>query len=74
MQVGGLVAESPSEYVELALRLARDPSWRMLLQSQLRQCCQVLYENVEAIRELERFFDAAVAAATQSLKLEGWPR
>jgi len=74
MQVAGPVAESASHYVELALRLAQDPSWRTLLQSQLRQQCHVLYENVEAVRELERFFAAAVAAAAQSHLLQGWPR
>lgn len=74
VQVAGPVAESASQYVELALRLACDPPWRMRLQSELRQRCQALYENTEAVRELERFFAAAVAAAVQGRLLRGWPQ
>jgi len=65
MQVDGLAAENATHYVELALRLANDPAWRMALQEELRQKKHVLYENAAPVREIERFFTSAVAAATQ---------
>jgi len=72
MQVDGLAAETATHYVELALRLAGDPAWRRRLQDELRQKKHVLYENIALVRELERFFNAAVAAATRGHKLRDW--
>jgi predicted O-linked N-acetylglucosamine transferase (SPINDLY family) len=70
MQIAGPVAEDAAQYVELALRLAHDPSWRAQLQEALRQRCPVLYENMGAVHELQQFFTAAVVAAAQGRKLE----
>ena len=72
MQMDGLAAENATHYVELALRLANDPPWRMLLQEELRRKKHVLYENFALVRELERFFTAAVAAAAQGQKVQDW--
>jgi len=69
MQVAGPVAENAAQYVDLALRLAHDAPWRAQLQGELRQRCPVLYENMAAVRELQEFFTAAVAAAAQGRKL-----
>ena len=74
MGVTGLTADHAAQYVDLALRLARDPDWRAQKQAELRQKCAVLYENLEAVRELERFFAAAVAAAADGRKLQSWPQ
>src|SRR5208282_5506694 len=71
MQLDGLTAESADHYVELALRLANDRAWREGLQEQLRQKKHVLYENAALVRELERFFQAAVAA-NAGPKLTHW--
>lgn len=73
MNVLDLVAENGAQYVELALRLASDPAWKKQLQARLLKQRHVLYENIGAIRELERFFEASVAAATEGRKLQGWP-
>lgn len=72
MQLEGLAAENGAHYVELALRLANDASWRAMLRDQLRQKKHVLYENVALLRELERFFVAAVGAAGAGRKLPHW--
>jgi protein O-GlcNAc transferase len=72
MQVEGLAAEDAAHYVELALRLANDAAWRTMLQGELRLKKHVLYENVAIVRELERFFTSAVAAAAADRKLDEW--
>jgi predicted O-linked N-acetylglucosamine transferase (SPINDLY family) len=65
MGVDGPIAENAAQYVDLALRLARDTAWRAQLRQALRQRCPVLYENIAAVGELQQFFTAAVAAAAQ---------
>ncbi len=72
MGIDALAAESASHYVELALRLANDLEWRRAMQERVREKKHVLYENAALVRELERFFAAAVAAAAQGLKLANW--
>ncbi len=72
MGVDGLSAASASEYVAIALRLAHDVRWRQSLQAQLRARKHVLYENGALVRELERFFGAAVAAAREGDKVRDW--
>jgi len=72
MNIDGLAAESANHYVELALRLANDPAWRRAMGEALRERKHVLYENAALVRQLERFFIAAVAAATRGRKLANW--
>lgn len=72
MRIDALAAQSASDYVELALRLANDLAWRRGIQEKVREAKHVLYENAALVRELERFLAAAVAAATRGLKLENW--
>ena len=73
MGVVGLTAENGTQFVDLALRLAHDPPWRAQKQAELRQKSAVLYENLAAVRELEAFFAAAVAAAAEGRKVQDWP-
>jgi protein O-GlcNAc transferase len=72
MGFDGMSASDETDYVERAVRLANDPAWRKGLQEALRQKKHVLYENAALVRELERFFTAAVAAAAQGRKLSDW--
>jgi protein O-GlcNAc transferase len=72
MGIEGLTAASAGEYVDIALRLAGDPAWKLALQRELREKKHLLYENAELVRELERFFGAAIAAATAGRKLDDW--
>ena len=69
MGLEGLTAESAPEYVDIALRLATEPSFRRAMQDELRRRKSVLYESHALVRELERFFEAAVASAVYGRKL-----
>ena len=73
MGIAGLSARSADEYVEIALRLASDPDWKRQLTEDLRSRKHVLYENVALVRELERFFEASTAAASEGRKVGDWP-
>jgi predicted O-linked N-acetylglucosamine transferase (SPINDLY family) len=73
MEIEGLSAESAAHYVELALRLANDTAWKAQLQAELRGKKQVLYENIDVVRELERFVITAVGAARAGCGLLDWP-
>ncbi len=72
MGIDGLTAQDASQYVEIAVRLANDPEWRRQKQDELRSRKDVLYENVALVHELERFLEAAVAAAARGRKLAPW--
>ncbi len=72
MRFDDLSAANETQYVDLALRLASDRAWRGRLVERLRQRKAVLYENRALVRELESFFEAAVAAAAQGRKLQAW--
>ncbi|MFC1491982.1 tetratricopeptide repeat protein [Nitrospinota bacterium] len=61
------VATTPGEYVDIAVRLGADPSWREKVKNKILASNHVLYEDIEAVRELERFFaDAAGKNAQKS--------
>ncbi len=51
------VAENPQQYVEIALRLGTDPAYRERVKTKILASHQVLYENLEAVRELEEWFE-----------------
>jgi len=69
MGLEGLTARSAPEYVDIALRLAGDPAFRRAMQAELHRRNSVLYENHALVRELERFFEAAVASAVYGRKI-----
>ena len=58
-----LVASDGQSYVELAYRLANDHGWREEVAAKIKSRIDVLFEDLEAVRELERFFEQAVANA-----------
>jgi predicted O-linked N-acetylglucosamine transferase (SPINDLY family) len=66
MGVLDCVAADAQEYVRIAVRLATEPAWREQVRAQIRATNQVLFENVEVVRELEQFFRQAVASARAS--------
>jgi hypothetical protein len=57
----------------MALRLANDRPWRAAFADALRRKKHVLSDNLAPVREIERFLDAAVAAAVQGRKVQDWP-
>lgn len=57
------VASNPGEYVEIAVRLGTDKAYREQIKRRILASNAVLYEDLEAVRELERFFLRAVDVA-----------
>lgn len=55
------VAASPSEYVDISVRIGGDPDLRDSIRGRILEANSPLYEDMEAVRELEDFFAGAVA-------------
>ncbi|MBI1778094.1 MAG: hypothetical protein HYR63_22375 [Proteobacteria bacterium] len=72
MGMADLVADGPEAFVGLAQRLANDRPWRQTMSETIRSRSPVLYDNVESVRELERFLEAAIAAAERGERLADW--
>jgi predicted O-linked N-acetylglucosamine transferase (SPINDLY family) len=56
------IAATPEDYVERALRLARDRDFGDDVRRRIRAASEVLFENQRVVREFERFFEHAVEA------------
>jgi protein O-GlcNAc transferase len=65
MGIFDCVADAPGDYAPLAVRLAADTAWRARVRDMILARNRLLYQDAEAVRELERFFERAVAAASQ---------
>lgn len=70
--VTDLIAQDEADYVRLAVRLAKEPEWRRDIARRLAARCGMLVEDRLAMRELERFLDAAVAAAHRGDPHRDW--
>jgi predicted O-linked N-acetylglucosamine transferase (SPINDLY family) len=60
MGVPDCVADDPRHYVEIALRLANDPAWREHVRGRILAAKHRIFEDAEAVRELEGFLVEAV--------------
>ena len=60
MNVMDCVACDFKSYVNIALRLANEINWREKIRAKIRLRSDILFEDVEVVRELERFFERAV--------------
>jgi predicted O-linked N-acetylglucosamine transferase (SPINDLY family) len=54
------IAISPEDYAQKAVRLATDPAWRQEVRKQILEGKHLLYDNKQAVRELEGFLEWAV--------------
>lgn len=63
MGIEDCVARSADEYVRIALRLGTDVEHRRALRAKIATASGCLFEDREAVRELERFFEEAVLAS-----------
>jgi predicted O-linked N-acetylglucosamine transferase (SPINDLY family) len=72
MGIDELVARDTQDYVERALRVAQDADYRQAVRAQIREASSALYETKEAVREVENFFAAAVAAAASGTGPIDW--
>jgi predicted O-linked N-acetylglucosamine transferase (SPINDLY family) len=57
------VPSSAEEYVALAVRLGTDRDYWQECRSEIARRSEVLFEDVQAVREYERFFEEALAQA-----------
>ena len=60
MGVWDCVANTPQEYVQIAVRLGTEPVWRENVKAKILAANHVLFGDIETVRELEQFFVAAV--------------
>jgi len=60
MGIMDCVADDAQSYADIANRLVNDKSWRNKIKNKILRNANVLYENIEAIHELEHFFERAV--------------
>jgi predicted O-linked N-acetylglucosamine transferase (SPINDLY family) len=65
MGIMDCVADNAQSYLDIAFRLANDKVWREEIRGKIRANADVLYEDIEAVHELERFFEWAVDEASK---------
>jgi predicted O-linked N-acetylglucosamine transferase (SPINDLY family) len=63
MRFTDTVAASAEEYAELAVKIAADADLRMHLKHVQAERCGALYEDASAVRQMEAFFERALAAS-----------
>src|SRR5262249_21987089 len=61
MGVTDCVAHDAEDYVRIALRVAKEPEWRADVRGRILAAHAALYEDAEAVRELEEFLLTAVS-------------
>ena len=65
MGIEGLIADTPSEYVDLAVRLGTDRECCRHWRQQIVQRSEILFEDDIAVRDHERFFQFALDHASR---------
>jgi predicted O-linked N-acetylglucosamine transferase (SPINDLY family) len=70
MEITDCVVSDSYEYVEIAVRLAQDEGYRGAVEDKIREASQRLFEDVDAAREHERFFEQMVAEARSRAKTQ----
>jgi predicted O-linked N-acetylglucosamine transferase (SPINDLY family) len=63
MGVADLIVESPQEYIDKAVQVATDRDYRRYVVDRIGQRSDVLFNDLEVVREHERFFEGAMAQA-----------
>ncbi|MEJ0048488.1 MAG: tetratricopeptide repeat protein [Rhodospirillales bacterium] len=58
MEISECTASSPDEYADIAVRLGTDARYRAQVRSQILSRNHLLYEDLGAVREFERCFEA----------------
>ncbi len=61
MQFEELVASTPEDYVSKAVQVATDRAYRRHVTERIAERSDVLFNDLEAVREHERFFEEALA-------------
>lgn len=55
MEYGELIASSPDEFVEIALRLANDGDFQADARRTLEERAEILYEDQRAVQQFEKY-------------------
>ena len=63
MGLSDCITGSETEYVDLAVRLGTDPAYRSTMQARILAANGALFDDREAVREIEEFLQSAVKAA-----------
>ena len=63
MGVDNLAVKSGEEYVRKAVQVATDRDYRNYVTDRIAEASDVLFNDLEAVREHERFFEEAIAYA-----------
>ena len=63
MGIMDCVVGTLDDYAETAVRLANDPAWREEIRAKILARNHLLYEDIGAVREIERFLEQAIGAA-----------
>ncbi len=68
---GQLMAATPEEYVEIAVRLGTDPDHRRDARTRISQRSPILFEDLDVVREHERFLEWAIASHERGWSVPG---
>ena len=68
MGISDCIAATPEEYVQIAIRLGKDPAWRQEIRQRILEQKHLLYDNEQAVQELEQFLIQAVERARTDLQ------
>ncbi len=60
MNIMDCIARDTQDYLKIAYKLANDTTWRSKIINKIEANAHCLYEDIEAVHELERFFEEAV--------------
>lgn len=60
MGIMDCVADNAQSYLDIAFRLVNDKVWRKEIRDKIKANAGVLFEDIKAVHELERFFKMAV--------------
>ncbi|MEA3544824.1 MAG: hypothetical protein U9R69_06335, partial [Thermodesulfobacteriota bacterium] len=66
MGIDDCIAENELNYIELAIKLANNKTWKKEISEKIKRKSHVLFKNIESVKELERFFIRAYARITGS--------
>jgi predicted O-linked N-acetylglucosamine transferase (SPINDLY family) len=61
MGMDDIVASSPEQYVQTAVRIATDRDYRLSIRHRIEAAAGAVFDDAEAVREHERFFSEAIA-------------
>jgi predicted O-linked N-acetylglucosamine transferase (SPINDLY family) len=72
MGISELIAENASQYVSLANRLATDHEFHAQMSKSIKDNADRFFENIQVVRELECFMEAAIEARRKGADSVHW--